>query len=851
MKKVLNLRILSVLAFYGAMVLPIFFSVICLAHSPHDVIDSLDLSPNYEEDQTIFIIISDHLRKSTDGGYSYKDLVNGLDNKNLLSSIAISPFFKSDKTLFVSSFGDGVYRSRDSGQTWKKVNQGLSSLDISLVAFSKAADYRTLLAAGGESGLYRSQDEGENWVAVIDRVKITSVAFYPESKNNQILAGDSAGNLYLSIDWGASWKIIYPHRNWGTINALAILPGQNVHTIFIGTEKQGVYKAINRDAPFVPSNAGLPDKANIRSLNLTPDHKTSRMIFASTWNEAVFCSTDGGAYWKKYDRGLSKDSQADSTQYRSPHFRDVRISNSFNKDKSIFLAGFDGLFKSLNAGQDWFQLETLPVSQIKGLAISTGLRNYSIAITTYGGGAYLSKDKGNSWLVCNKGLKTTRLSDIVFSANYENDSTIYSASMGILLKSTDAGGSWQQIILDPKNWRETARAILLKLKVPYSLTKKILKRPMRRKKWPTVIALDHHVAINQELYFATRYQGVYRSEDSGLSHIQIWDGMGRTINSMVMSPDFERDGTLYASVRGLGIYKTRNKGRSWHPANNGLSFIDDWQNSNTIHQIHKKDIILAISPDYMRDQTVFAGTSEGLFKTSNGGTRWENLATNQLLTNDYVIGLGVSPNYSMDQTLLVSIRGKGTFKSIDGGNSFRKIAESLLKKNQALEYIQFSPNYRDDRTLFAASDEKLFKSTDDGLSWQLIKRPVRYENNRETFQYLGQWNIIKGEQYSASTICVSDEISAKANIYFVGTGIVLIGPKDQNLGLARIFINDKLVATIDQFSRDKVAISEIFSIQDLSLSPHKLTVEVSGSKNPLSTGNLVSIDAVDVFRQGM
>ena len=82
------------------------------AHSPHDVIDSLALSPSYDQDKTLFIVIGDKLLKSKNGGFGWRRSVNGLDNKHLLKSIAVSPSFHIDKTLFVSSDGDGIYRSR-------------------------------------------------------------------------------------------------------------------------------------------------------------------------------------------------------------------------------------------------------------------------------------------------------------------------------------------------------------------------------------------------------------------------------------------------------------------------------------------------------------------------------------------------------------------------------------------------------------------------------------------------------------------------------------------------------------------------------------------------------------------
>ena len=57
---------------------------VAYAHTPHDVIDALELSPTFSKDKTLFIAISDHLFKSTDGGFSWTELVNGLDHKHLL-----------------------------------------------------------------------------------------------------------------------------------------------------------------------------------------------------------------------------------------------------------------------------------------------------------------------------------------------------------------------------------------------------------------------------------------------------------------------------------------------------------------------------------------------------------------------------------------------------------------------------------------------------------------------------------------------------------------------------------------------------------------------------------------------
>jgi photosystem II stability/assembly factor-like uncharacterized protein len=817
-------------------------------HSPHDVIDSLEVSPDYEHDKTIFIIISDHLRKSNDSGYSWKELVNGLDHKQLLTSIAISPSYGSDQTVFVSSDGDGIYRSNNGGKSWEKVNRGLNSQNIRHVFISPSNYDGTVIAADTRSGLYRTKNGGEQWHKVIDEAKITSLSFYPGPDNGNVFAGDSRGNLYHSADMGATWKIIFKDGTWGAINTIAIALGDDDNPIiFVGTEKSSVFKSIDGGASFVALSKGIPDGVNIQCLAIADDYKNSPIIFASTWHEAVFRSNDGGDTWKVYDQGLTRSHQADTEKYHSPHFRSVRIVKTSDKEKTVFLAGFDGLFKSVNGGQNWFEMETLPVSLIKAMAVSPGSRKYAVAITTYGGGAYLSPDKGNSWFICNKGLKTTRLSDIVFSYDYPSDKTLYSASIGILLKSTDAGYSWKKIMLKPQNWRHKAYAIARRLKVPRSWRNKILNRSARRKKWPTVITLSPGNEASQELYFATRYQGVFRLEHGGENHTLIWDGQGRTITSMVISPDFDRDATLFASVRGLGIYKTQDKGKNWLPVNSGLTFLNEWQKSDTIHQIFKKDVKLAISPSYATDKTVLAGSSEGFFKTTNGGAKWVNLHDINLTKHDYIIGLGISPNFQSDNTVFVSVRGKGLLKSENGGLSFQKIAAELLRANHAIEFIEFSPNYTQDRTIYAASDEALFKSTDGGIHWEIVKRPVRYENHREIFQYSGKWAIEKKDDYSASTISVSDDNSAKATLNFVGRGVVLIGPKIRNLGIAKIFIDGKFIADVDQFSDHPVSMTELYTIEELSFGFHTITFKSNGTKNPASNSTRIAIDAIDVL----
>ena len=214
-----------------------------IAHSPHDMIDSLDLTPSYEKDKTLFAIVNESLMKSSDGGFSWKRLVNGLNNKYKLSHIEVSPFYSFDQTLLVSS-GDGIYMSEDCGSSWFKVNKGISNLNIGLVAISPMKyNDKIILAAGTEGGAYKSKDWARNWYQVIDdSIKVTSIAYLTGIDKGHMIIGDHKGDLYISRDNGETWQHYFKFTNSGGITSIVASPiVSQSGTWFVGTEKGGVF----------------------------------------------------------------------------------------------------------------------------------------------------------------------------------------------------------------------------------------------------------------------------------------------------------------------------------------------------------------------------------------------------------------------------------------------------------------------------------------------------------------------------------------------------------------------------------------------------------------------------------
>ena len=697
------------------------------AHSPHDDLFDIALSPTYDQDQTLYIIVRGNLLKSTDGGRRWRRIVNGLDNDYRLSSLVISA--QTNKILFLSTLGDGIYKSPDEGTSWFKVNQGLDTLNVDRLAISPASS-DVVLAAGAEQGLYRTEDGGTTWHQVMPNNKITALTFFPDQRDF-VIAGDNQDTIFLSTDRGQTWDRCCSIIGAGDgITAFAISPNYSSDsTFFVGTKERGVLKTVDQGLTFSEVNDGLSDQS-IVSLAIISDGKHDFTILATTWHEAVFRTDDQGASWQKYNKGLTKHPQA--VKFRRPNFSTLRVSS---QDNVVYLGCFDGLFKSHDRGHTWHELETLSSSIVIGFALSpTYQHDSTVLISTYLGGAYLTQDHGQTWSDVNKDLVgfwlfqkgVARLHDVAFSPDYQTDKTLFLVVGNGLVKSTDNGLSWHNIPLTSDYWgfRRLIKTIRSRSPKWLSDSTKGMADP-NADYTPYVIAISPNFKVDQTLFLGSKKGAIFTSNEGG-ENLSAVANLNHSISSLVISPDFSTDQTLYAVAQGEGIFKTEDAGQTWQATNNGLIMLE-------------KRIELAISPYYSQDHTVFAGTADGLFKTEDSGRSWQKLSDTVYGESGTIVAVAISPNYKSDQTLLISVKGTGLFKSIDGGDSFFRIGETLIDNNHLLANmnhfpptatrIRFSPAYTLDNTIYGTSGIAFFRSTDAGQTWETVAIPIYEENS--------------------------------------------------------------------------------------------------------------------------
>ena len=230
----------------------------------------------------------------------------------------------------------------------------------------------------------------------------------------------------------------------------------------VGTEKGGIFKTTDNGISFSQANRGLSDKY-ITDIVISSDSKNELTLFTSTWQEGLFSSQDGGKIWRQFSQGITKDSQAD--KLKQPHFNKVAISQTFSDDRTLFLGGFNGLFKSTDGGRAWQEIGTLLGGEIVSLDVSPDYSNDSTVIAvTYVGFPYISENGGANWRAIEKGLELPRFKrhfrqvdpnqdprrffDVAFSPNYGSDKTIFASVLwSKFLRSTDRGKSWQIVPL--------------------------------------------------------------------------------------------------------------------------------------------------------------------------------------------------------------------------------------------------------------------------------------------------------------------------------------------------------------------------------------------------------------------
>ena len=430
--------------------------------------------------------------RSTDGGKNWTHLLKGLPDPARFgrTSIAISPSNPSVLYAFASNeaSGDrdlllGVFRSDDSGDTWKKVS-GTHFKDEEQISYGNTIaihpqDPNVVICGGVD--LHRTRNGGKTWVrATIWDAKRDISAHYAHADHHALLMPANApgrvysmndGGMDVSEDSGATWSnrsrglaatMYYDMdvaqsdgrsygggaQDNGTVvtthgrsdDHFEILGGDggwmvydpaDAEHIYASYYNMGIYRLrAGRTRNVSPK---VPENGNIWMCYITLDPSDAKRVY--TGSTRVWLTANDGYKWKAISHHL--DGSAISAIEVAP------------ADPNRIYVGTEngGIFRSLDRGKTWspdISGAALPGNMITRLDTTEKLGADVVLATVANSGhahVFRSQDGGLTWVDIDKG----RLPDVPHHAvliKPDDPNVVFVANDAGVYVSRDQGLTW-------------------------------------------------------------------------------------------------------------------------------------------------------------------------------------------------------------------------------------------------------------------------------------------------------------------------------------------------------------------------------------------------------------------------
>ena len=639
--------------------------------------------------------------KSVDGGLNWAPVFDD-QGVSSVGALAIAP---SDPNIVWAgtgetnirssiSIGDGIYKTTDGGETWKRM--GLEKTGrIGRIVIHPQDPNIVLAAAMGHSygpqeerGVYRTEDGGDSWERVLftdENTGASDIAMDPQNPRNLIAgmwpleiktwqrrSGGKNGGLFRSNDGGKSWEKCIaglPESPTGKI-AVAYAPSNPRRVYALIETEQNQFKGVLWGS----ENGGV--SWNLISYDQqyhTRPHYYSRLaVSPSNENEVWFLATrvtvslDGGKTGK-----ITPEAGHDA--------HDVWFDPS-NPDR-ILIAHDGGVRISLNHGKSWFHPD-LPVAQMYHVAV-----DQQVPYFVYG-----NQQDGPTYRIPSRSIAGTMKAGVgggeagfTVPDSFDNNIIWSSNEQGVLTKHDLRSG----MTVDVQVWPET----------PVGRSPRDIKY---RWVWSYPWILSSHT--RNTLYAGSQF--VHKTTDGGIT----WQ---------VISPDLTTNDTAMQVHSG------------------GLTFDNVGVDYGTT--------LYALAESPINEDVLWVGSNDGLIHvTRDGGKTWDLVSNNisRLPPLGTVTSIEASrfeegSAYLTIDYHQVNNRDPHVYKTGNYGKSWKKITRGIPKGTFSYaQIIREDPERKG--MLYLGTENAVYFSLDDGKNWLSLQNnlppaPVRWLAPQEHF----------------------------------------------------------------------------------------------------------------------
>ena len=563
------------------------------------------------------------LYRSSDAGATWKSV--GLKDLLFIQAIIVDPHDPDIVIAAGNSLGfgilwrplpswadtatRGIFKTTDGGKSWHKVYGDQNSLGI-VDMCADLTDPRTLYAVvyhsalgSGESKteatseIIRSSDGGSTWTPLQSKG-------LPEKARKRLGISVAAGTggrrlyaimdqgFYRSDDGGANWqKSTKDPRVVGSEYFSRVFTDPN-HPDVLYVAQTSMYRSVDGGKTFEPF-AGAPSGDDFHLAWIDPQD-SSHMIFGV--DQGAIITVNGGKTWSSWYNQPTGQFYHVSTDKAFPY----RVYGAQQDSGTAAVASRSDYGEIL--AQDWYSIGGFEYAFITPDPVNPKL--------IYSGGWYgsvirLDKTTGQVATVFERGQKyrVSQMAPLVFSP--QDSSTLYLGTQ-FVMKTTDAGASWQEISPDLTEFVEKDE--------PEGKEDPDTPRP------PGITSLAPSPLQAGQIWAGTGNRLVQLTRDSGATWQNVSpSGLSAPTEIFYVEASHHDPATAYLTVgasresTAAYVARTHDYGHTWAKIVNGFP---------------AGEMVRVVREDPKRKGLLYAGTDTGVSISWDDGDHWQSLSLN-------------------------------------------------------------------------------------------------------------------------------------------------------------------------------------------------------------------------------